>query len=126
MKESILNDLAILGLPSRKKVKIGRGDLETDVEIDIVGVQLNEEELEELKFEFERSVKFREFEFGNTYAFVSKSTYPNSPKLKSYMSSSIEELWEMFKADRTGQVVPPRKAFISMICVNGLYKRITK
>lgn len=117
----ILNDLAILGLPSKKIAYVETTHGKFPVEIDTVGVQLSPEEIEKLKEDFRNSIVYRDFEFGKSYSFYWKVKGGENKSLDSGLfsiyelcsiSSSIEELWEMFKAERTGQSIPERKCYL--------------
>lgn len=103
--KALLNDLAILGVGSTKRASINTSNGTFHEDIDIVGIDLDKEDA--LIEEFNGTVKVNEYIGGVTYSFVKIS----KQKTKSIyiMSSSLEEIWEMFKADRTNQTIPERK-----------------
>ena len=105
------NDLAILGLPATRIADIHTCEGTYHVVIDIVGVDLSLAEKERLAEDFNEEIKVLEFSFGVTYSFIKKS---NQPTRSLYISSSsLEEIWEMYKADRTNQSIPERKCKLS-------------
>ena len=119
MENKLLNDLAILGLPTTKKVYYG-GNNKLEGIIDIVGTDLNEKEIEKLRKVFRHSIKTRKAVLDLTNGRIEGMVFYFSPTtakfpLGSICSSSKDELWEMFKADHTGQTIPARKCFFKLI-----------
>ena len=108
--DNLLNDISILGLRPTKMAEyhIWSGDVEDGVEVfkievEIVGIEISESEEEEMITHFNNSVRCLEYT-----KFVSYSFFPRSGG-SFVKSNSLDELFEMFKADWTGQPIPERK-----------------
>ena len=124
-EQTLLNDMAILGLPATKKVYYG-GNNKLEGIIDIIGTDLNEKEIEKLKKVFRHSIKTRKVVLELIDGGIIREgireemVFYFSPTISKYhnltvCSSSKDELWEMFKADHTGQTIPARKCFFKLI-----------
>ena len=117
MENKLLNDLAILGLPVTKKVFYGDHNRQQGI-VDIIGTDLNEKEVDELRKVFRHSIKTRKLGIAATNGMIEEVVFFFSPTTAmdpviSICSSSKDELWEMFKADHTKQTIPMRKCFLS-------------
>lgn len=108
--ETLINELESLGIHNTKmaEVKIlNDGKLEVHkVEIEVVSVDVTKEEKDLMLEEFKELLEISEFENFVTYSFFPKNLidlhiFPRS--------SSLDEIWEMFKADWVGQEIPERK-----------------
>lgn len=73
------------------------------VKIDKVAPDLSDKELDKLTKSFNKEVRVLEWVGGNTYYFTSKC--------RAIKSSSLEELFEMYKAHKLGLPIPERKCF---------------
>lgn len=77
----------------------------TSVMIDAVDVKMTAAQIEKMERKFNKEVKVLEYIGGTTYYFhKNKSLY-------TVKSSSLEELYEMFKAHYNGLPIPERKCF---------------
>jgi len=72
------------------------------VKIEMVAPELSESKLDELSRSFNRETRVIEFVGGVTYYFT---------KYRQHKSSSLEELFEMYKAHKLGLPIPERKCF---------------
>lgn len=75
----------------------------TSVMIDAVDVQMSPSKIEKMERKFNKEVRVMEFVGGVTYSFQKGARF--------IKSSSLEELYEMFKADYNGLPIPERKCF---------------
>jgi len=73
------------------------------VRIRTVKTNLTEKQLDALVVKFNKEVRVIEWVGGCTYTFRDGSRF--------IKSSSLEELFEMYKAHKTGQEIPERKCF---------------
>jgi hypothetical protein len=78
----------------------GKNVTET-IMIDEVETKLSAAKLERLNRKFNNEVRVNEWVAGVTYYFQHKAS--------NIASSSLEEIWEMYKAAATGQPIPERK-----------------
>lgn len=88
-----------------------KGNKETkSVKIDVVDAPFSEKELEKLERKFNKDTRVLEFVGGVTYCvtFVDPKGRFRSHRLK---SSSLDELFEMYKAAWKGKEIPERKCF---------------
>ncbi len=73
------------------------------VMIDAVDVEMTTSKIEKMEKKFDKEVRVTEWLGGVTYAFQKGARFVKS--------SSLEELYEMFKADFNGLPIPERKCF---------------
>lgn len=115
---TLIDDIVSLGIPTRINAYVHTNVGSYKVEIDYVHTGLNRKEQIKLENEFNEVVRCTRDKLGSNYHFIKTSQWLPSEGGIYAISSSLDELWELFKADRTNQKMPDRNVDIYIIFNN--------